>query len=219
MIQTIKLTKEYLQDKSTISPVYELDLHIKRGEFALLKGASGSGKTTLLSLLCVLARPTSGQILIDTEDVLRLNEAHLCTFRQKKISLIMQSPKFFEQMSVFDNVLCALAPLDLPLNLAKKKVHDILARFEIDFKQNECAKNLSGGQRQRLSLARSLVQDPDIILADEPTTHLDKSLVKLLLDLLAELKEKGKTIVLASHDELFNELEIVDTVIDMDKTC
>ena len=191
-----------------------VNLKVEKGEIVAIIGKSGAGKTTLLQIIGTLDRPTSGQVLIEGEDVFALNDAKLAAFRNKHIGFIFQFHQLLPEFTALENV-C------IPAMIAREKETEYKARAEkllldmglrdrISHKPNE----LSGGEKQRVASARALMMSPDIILADEPTGSLDEKNKKELSDLLLQLrKEYGQTILLVTHDKEL--AAIADRVIEI----
>jgi len=192
-----------------------INLHIKNKEIVILKGVSGSGKSTLLSLIAALIKPTSGEIKVDGKFVAKLPDLHASLYRLKDIGFIFQSFNLFENLSVEENIALALIPLKLNQKEIDEKVSHALKLANISHKKSQSVKNLSGGEKQRTAIARALVNNPKIILCDEPTANLDRENSLTFIDVLRELKKLEKTIVIATHDPLFESLDFVDRVIDI----
>ena len=193
-----------------------INLHIKDKEITILKGVSGSGKSTLLSLIAALIKPTSGEIKVDGKFVAKLPDLHASLYRLKDIGFIFQSFNLFENLSVEENIALALIPLKLNQKEIDNKVSHALELANISHKKTQSVKNLSGGEKQRTAIARALVNDPKIILCDEPTANLDRANSLTFIEVLRELKRLEKTIVIATHDPLFESLDFVDRVINIE---
>jgi len=198
-----------------VSILNNINLHIKQGETVILKGVSGSGKTTLLSIMAGLDKPSSGKILIDSEPISKLPDAFASKLRAKKIGMIFQHFNLFEHLSVEENVMIPLVPSGLKQGIIKERVQKALALANISHKKTMLASRLSGGEKQRTAIARALVADPNIILCDEPTANLDKENSLMFIAILKELHIQGKTIVIATHDPLFDDLDFESKVLPM----
>ncbi len=217
MIKIESLNKSFKDASGAeIGVLKDINLHIKEGELVVLKGHSGSGKSTLLSLIASLNKPTSGEVIVDGKRVSKLLDNFASDFRLRSIGFIFQKYNLLANLSVKTNVLLALAPLNLDIKEANRRVDRALLMFKIDYKKNELVKNLSGGEQQRVAIARANVNDPKIIIADEPTANLDHKLSLHFIDMLKELKKQGKTIVVATHDPLFFDLDFVDHIYEID---
>ena len=214
MIECKNLTKIYNRGTpKEVVAIKEADITIAEGEFVLLMGPSGSGKSTLLSLIAALTRPTSGIVKVDGEIVSKLPEDFAALYRREKIGFVFQKFHLIEDMSVFENVALPLVPQGLTLKEIEYRVQEAMERFFISHKASQRVSKLSGGEQQRVAIARSMVHNPAIILADEPTANLDSALTKQFIDILASLKEERKTIIVATHDPRFLELKFVDRVL------
>lgn len=204
IIEMTGVTKVYkVKDEPDVVALRSLDLSVMSGEFLSICGVSGSGKTTLLNLIACLDKPTSGTILIDGNDTSKMNNSQLAQMRNKKVSIVLQDFGLINSRSVYDNV---LVPFYFSRDkVSRKERHDrIISSLEkvgIAELVNRPVKKLSGGQRQRVAIARAIVNDTPIILADEPTGQLDSKTKKEIADLLIELNQMGKTIILVTHDD------------------
>lgn len=188
---------------------------INRGQVTVLKGPSGSGKTTLLSVIGCMSRPTSGKVVVKDKDVAKLPERFLTLIRRKIFGFIFQQFNLIRDVSVQENVALPFYPTETSFAEIKERVDSMLDRFGILAKKNIKVKKLSGGEQQRVAIARALINDPEIIIADEPTAHLDGELAADLLTILADLAREGKTIIIATHDPLIFEHSFVDNTISM----
>jgi putative ABC transport system ATP-binding protein len=215
MIQIENLYRTFHHGSNEVPVLKEINLNIHQGECVVLKGVSGSGKTTLLSLIAGLDKPSSGKVLIDGEPISKLPDLFASELRAKKIGMIFQHFNLFEHLSVNENVTIPLIPSGLKMKEIYEKVDEALKVANILHKQETLASRLSGGEKQRTAIARALVADPNIILCDEPTANLDKDNSLLFIDILGKLHSMGKTIVIATHDPLFDSLSFESTIIPM----
>ena len=183
-----------------VTALSDISLQISAGDVVALTGPSGSGKTTLLSLLGCMSRPTSGSIQLLGRNVSKLPERFLAQIRRETFGFVFQQYNLLRDLSVLENVMLPLYPSDLPLREIKKAASEVLDRFELAGMLKKKVKQLSGGEQQRVAIARALVTDPEIIIADEPTAHLDNELSQNLLQILSDLNAEGKTIIIATHD-------------------
>ncbi|MDK2041737.1 ABC transporter ATP-binding protein [Aliarcobacter butzleri] len=188
----------------------DINLNIKKSSCVVLKGVSGSGKSTLLSLIATLQKPTSGEIVVENESIAKLPDFHASNFRARKIGFIFQSFNLFNELSVKDNISLPLIPLGFSQKQIDEKVINTLKLSNILHKKDELVSNLSGGEKQRCAIARALINDCEIILCDEPTANLDYENSKNFIEILKELKELKKTIIIATHDPIFDNLDFVD---------
>lgn len=193
----------------------DINMTIAQGECVILKGVSGSGKTTLLSLMAGLDKPSEGKILIEGEPISKLPDLYASELRAKKIGMIFQHFNLFEHLSVRENITIPLIPSGLSMQEIQSKVDEALNIANITHKQDTLASRLSGGEKQRTAIARALVANPHIILCDEPTANLDRDNSLLFIEMLQTLHLMGKTIVIATHDPLFDDLKFDTTVIPM----
>ncbi|EFU69808.1 ABC transporter ATP-binding protein [Aliarcobacter butzleri] len=191
----------------------DINLNIKKSSCVVLKGVSGSGKSTLLSLIATLQKPTSGEIVVENESIAKLPDFHASNFRARKIGFIFQSFNLFNELSVKDNISLPLIPLGFSQKQIDEKVINTLKLANILHKKDELVSNLSGGEKQRCAIARALVNNCEIILCDEPTANLDYENSKNFIEILKELKELKKTIIIATHDPIFDNLDFVDSEI------
>lgn len=206
MIVIENLNKHFRSGESLSRVLKEINLEIKRGECIVLKGVSGSGKTTLLSIMAGLDRPSSGKILVDGESISKLPDLHISRFRAQKIGMIFQHFNLFDHLTAAENVMIPLVPSGLNMDEVKRKVQESLKLANISHKSQSTAGRLSGGEKQRVAIARALVSSPAIILCDEPTANLDRDNSLKFIDILSQLHDMGKTIIVATHDPLFESL-------------
>ena len=215
MIQIENLYRTFQQGSNEVPVLKDINLDIHQGECVVLKGVSGSGKTTLLSLIAGLDKPSSGKVLIEGEPISKLPDLFASQLRAKKIGMIFQHFNLFEHLSVNENVTIPLIPSGLTMKEIHEKVDEALKVANIIHKQETLASRLSGGEKQRTAIARALVADPNIILCDEPTANLDRDNSLLFIDILEKLHHMGKTIVIATHDPLFDSLSFKSTIVPM----
>jgi putative ABC transport system ATP-binding protein len=215
MIQIENLYRTFHHGSNEVPVLKDINLTIQQGECVILKGVSGSGKTTLLSLIAGLDKPSTGKVLIEGEPISKLPDLFASELRAKKIGMIFQHFNLFEHLTVNENVTLPLIPSGLTMKEIHKKVDNALKIANIIHKQDTVASRLSGGEKQRTAIARALVADPNIILCDEPTANLDRDNSLLFIDILKELHRMGKTIVIATHDPLFDNLAFESTIVPM----
>ena len=206
------VTKDYLLGKTEVHALRGLDLRISRGETVAIMGPSGSGKSTLMHILGVLDTPTDGQALLDDRDLEELNERQLVEVRGKKIGFVFQTFNLIQTLSAQRNV--ELPMIFQGIGRAKRAevARNLLVRVGLGDRLHHKPNELSGGERQRVAIARALANDPEIILADEPTGNLDSESGAAILALLRELcTQDGKTVILVTHDP--EAAEISDRII------
>ncbi len=189
-------------NKDTNKEFYALkniNLQIQKGEFCILKGVSGSGKSTLLSILGALIKPTSGKVEVCSQAISKMPDFHRSNFRQNFVGFVFQNFNLFENLSVFENIQIPL----IPARNKKADIEELLKILDLEDKINSFVKDLSGGEKQRVAIARALVNEPQLLLADEPTANLDKQNSLKVIEILRNLQKQGKTIIVATHDEIF----------------
>ncbi|MDO8445538.1 MAG: cell division ATP-binding protein FtsE [Deltaproteobacteria bacterium] len=196
MIQFISVYKTYGQGITSLS---NINLAIKKGEFVFITGASGSGKTTLLKLLYCEERPTSGQILINRQavDSLKISEI---PYLRRRIGIIFQDFKLLSERTIFDNVAIPLEVLGLPREEIVKRVQDVLRKVRLHHRMEEKVSSLSGGEQQKVAVGRAIINDPMILLVDEPTGSLDSGSGDEIMEILRSVNARGTTIVVATHN-------------------
>ena len=192
-----------------------INLDVNNGELVILKGVSGSGKSTLLSLIALLQKPTSGEILIDGTNIAKLPDAFCSEFRHKRLGLVFQNFNLIEGLSVYENLLAPFALTNFKANVREEMIKKALELANIAHKRDENVSNLSGGERQRCAVARALSMDADIILADEPTANLDRQNARAFLGLLESFKALKKSVIVSTHDSIFDELGATDRVVSL----
>ncbi len=191
----------YGQGANEVQAVHNLDLEIGRGEFVVVVGPSGSGKTTLLQLLGALDRPTSGEIHFEGRDLVRMPDAELTELRLKTIGFIFQQFNLIPTLTAAQNVEVALAPTDLESNERRARARQLLASVGLGGRATHLPSQLSGGEQQRVAIARALANNPDVLLADEPTGNLDTATGEEIMALLKSLStDSGQTVILITHD-------------------
>jgi putative ABC transport system ATP-binding protein len=203
MIEITELRKIYRMGNVEVKALDGLTMDIAKGEFLGIMGASGSGKTTLLHMLGLLDEPTSGQIVIDGTDIEKLTDYEKTMFRLYKLGYVFQDYALVPDLTVMENVsLPAMLRKDRDEEQIKKDSYGILQRIGLCDRRDHLPRELSGGQQQRVSIARAMVNKPDILFADEPCANLDSENSKMVLELFREINEEMKqTIVMVSHED------------------
>jgi putative ABC transport system ATP-binding protein len=216
MIDIEHVNKIYHEGKQhAFHALKEISLQIHSGETVILSGVSGSGKSTLLSLIAGLDKPTSGKIVVNHELISKLPDLHASAYRAKTVGVIFQHFNLLESLSVEENVMTPLIPSGLPYDIMMQRVEKSMEIASIAHKAKQQVNALSGGEKQRCAIARALVHEPMLILCDEPTANLDKANTLKFIEILSSLHQMGKTIVVATHDPLFEEIDFIDRVIHM----
>jgi len=216
MIELQNVTKIFNRGRSSqFTALKDISLQTGGNRLIILKGASGAGKTTLLSLIGCMSRPTSGRILIDSRETTSLPEKFLAEIRRFFFGFVFQNYNLLKGITVFENVMIPAYPTGRNYLEVKEKAMSLLRQMNIEDKANRRIEDLSGGELQRTAIARALINDPAVIIADEPTAHLDTDLSKKFLDIVAGLIDEGRVFLIASHDPLVYEAGIVSQVIAM----
>lgn len=216
MINIRGVSLVYNQNKQNeFRALKNINLDINDGELVILKGISGSGKSTLLSLIALLQKPTSGEILIDGTNIAKLPDAFCSELRHKRLGLVFQNFNLIDGLSVYENLLAPFALTNFKTNVRDEMITKALELANIAHKKDENVSNLSGGERQRCAVARALSMDAKIILADEPTANLDRDNARAFLGLLESFKALKKSVIVATHDSIFDELSATDRVVSL----
>jgi putative ABC transport system ATP-binding protein len=193
--------KIYKMGEVEVPALRGVTVEIRKGDFVAIIGASGSGKSTMMNLIGCLDIPTKGSIFLKSQDISKLHESDLASFRGKTIGFIFQQYNLIPSMTAFENVILPLEFQEMNEKIASEKVIKILEIVGLEDKMHHRPTQLSGGQQQRVSIARSLIVDPEIILADEPTGNLDSNTGIAIMDIFERLwREEGKTIIMVTHD-------------------
>jgi putative ABC transport system ATP-binding protein len=192
-----------------------IDLTIERGKVTAFRGPSGSGKTTLLTIVGCLARPTSGRVHLGERDISALPERFLTEIRRSTFGFVFQQFNLIKGLSARDNVMLPAYPLGHGWRALHQRAESLLESLRLGHRRDARIEWLSGGEQQRVAIARALVNDPEVVIADEPTANLDTALSREFMSILETLKAQGKTILLTSHDPLVTESAVVDTVVDL----
>ncbi len=220
MIHLAKVSKVFKAGRADgVTAVKEVSLSINGEGTVVFRGPSGSGKTTLLSLVGCMSRPTSGRIWINDTEVSSLSERFLADLRRQYFGFIFQGFQLVPGLSALTNVMLPLYPCAQCLRQLRSKAMRLLAELELDSKATQRVEHLSGGEQQRVALARALINDPEILVADEPTAHLDTALSHRFMDLVDHLKRQGKTVLMASHDPLVFDSPVTNRVVTLRDGC
>lgn len=202
IIKAEKVEKIYQDNGVPVTALKGVDLSVKKGDFLVLAGRSGSGKTTLLNLLGALDKPTNGEIKFEKYHLNRLSKKELSVLRLRKMGFIFQAYNLIPVLSAIENIEFSMMLLGVSDKLRKEKALALMKELEIDTLANKRPGEMSGGQQQRVSVARAIVNNPSVILADEPTANLDSKTATNLLDLMQKMNEERQiTFVFATHDK------------------
>ena len=216
VVETVNVTKTYNRGKpNEVTAVKDASLKINEGSLVVLKGPSGSGKTTLLSLIGCQTKPTRGEVIILGKRVSKLPEKFMSLHKRRHIGFIFQHFQLIAGMSVLDNIVLPLIPEGISPKERKKRAERLLEQFNLVHRRQFKVSHLSGGEQQRVAIARALINNTCILLADEPSAHLDSRLTSELLDHIKQLKKSGHTILITSHDPIIYQNPIVDQVFEM----
>jgi putative ABC transport system ATP-binding protein len=193
----------------------DINIAIHKGEIVCLRGPSGSGKSTLLCIMGCVFAPSSGRAAIGGKQISRMPDRFLTLHRRENIGFIFQHFNILPHLTVEKNIILPLLPMGFTPKECSRRVEPLLTRLGIAHRRNFLASQISGGELQRVAIARALINNPPIILADEPTAHLDAALSKDFMQSLGSLKEEGKTVILTSHDPLVTDHPVIDRIVDV----
>ncbi len=207
------LTMEFSSGGYKVRPIDSMDLEVHTGELVLLLGASGCGKTTLLSMMARLLTPTSGTITFGDIDVTALSGQALADYRRKTVGIVFQAFNLIPSLTARENVQIAAQAGKVPKKQARARAEELLVQVGLEERMTHKPDDMSGGQQQRVAIARALAHDPPLVLADEPTAHLDYIQVDGVLRLLRDLAQPGRVVVVATHDERL--LPLADRVVEL----
>jgi len=209
------LSKIYGTDENKVKALDNVSFSIEKGEFVLIVGSSGSGKSTLLNMIGLLDRPTNGKVLIDGTDTTNLTDNKISSFRNKKLGFIFQFSNLLTDLTVLENV---LLPREIARtnDSAEKNARELLKAVGLDDQINKRANKISGGQAQRVAIARGLINNPSIVLADEPTGNLDSVTAEIIIQLMKSMAKKlNQTFIVVTHDQhQFGDVDRIITIKD-----
>jgi len=222
MIQFQNVSKIYRTGTNDYPVLRNVSIDIEKGEYVLITGKSGSGKSTLLNILTGVDSATSGEVMVNGTNILSFNEAQMTKWRGENLGIVFQFFQLIPTLSVLENL---LLPMDLMNKIPKqdrvKKAKELLAMVGLSGHEDKMPSTLSGGEQQRVAIARSLANDADLVVADEPTGNLDSKNAEMVFDILEKLNKSGKTIIMVSHERevmqgASRKIVIKDGVIDED---
>jgi putative ABC transport system ATP-binding protein len=199
MIKLDAICRTYASDEVETTALDHIDLHVERGEFVAIMGPSGCGKSTLLNILGTIDRPTAGAYLFDGTDIARAPEPDLAKLRRDRLGFVFQSFNLIDELTITENIALGLAYRAIPAREKKDRIAAAMDRVAIAHRRDHFPHQLSGGQQQRAAIARAIVGDPSLILADEPTGNLDTENGAQVMEILTELNAGGATIVMVTH--------------------
>ena len=198
-IQTRDLTKKYFTGEMETTAIRNINLNIEEGEFVAITGPSGCGKTTLLNLLGLIDRPSAGYFTLNGYESRSLSDKKMTRIRRGHLGFIFQNYNLVEELTVSENVELPLIFMGIKRNVRKERVGQILEQLKLGHRSRHYPQQLSGGQQQRVAFARAIINDPLLILADEPTGNLDSNNGTMIMDLLNEHNRKGSTVIMVTH--------------------
>lgn len=202
LIELVSVSKTYQMDEVKVKALEDVSLKIKRGESIVVLGPSGSGKSTMMNMIGCLDVPSRGKVFLDSKNISRLDESSLANLRGKKIGFVFQTFNLINNLTAIDNVALPMELQDVETFEARQRAKDILKLVDLGNRMEHYPTQMSGGERQRVAVARALANDPEVILADEPTGNLDSKTGVKIMALLKNLNRKqGKTIIVVTHDK------------------
>lgn len=214
MIELKQVTKTHNRGKpNEFTSLRGVSLSIADKSVTVLKGPSGSGKTTLLTIMGAMARPTSGRVFVQHQEITSLPERFLADIRRSTFGFVFQQLNLIRGISALDNVLLPAYPTNTPYGKIRERGRALLSRLNVSKREHERVELLSGGEAQRVAICRALINDPAVIIADEPTAHLDTKLSREFMEIVGDLKKDGRTVIIASHDPIVYESSIIDSLI------
>ena len=216
MIELVRVIKTFNTGKpNAFNALRGIDLIVEMGGVTVFRGPSGSGKTTLLSIIGCMARPTSGRVYLDGRELSGLPERFGAEMRRSTFGFVLQSYNLIRGLTVLENVMIPGYPTGVKHRLLKARAMALIERLKLESRAQQKIQHLSGGEQQRTAIARALINDPQIVIADEPTAHLDTELSLEFLEIVASLKREGKTLLIASHDPLVSDFPEVDSIVSL----
>ena len=201
VLETKNLCKSYLIGDTVIKAVCNVNLVINRGDFMSITGKSGSGKSTLMHMLGLLDTPTSGELILNGKNIKGMNEKELAQIRNSEIGFVFQTFNLLQRTTVLENVILPLTYSKVPKEKHEEMALEVIKQVSLEQRLNNRSNELSGGERQRVAIARALINNPSLILADEPTGNLDSKTGDEIEKIFLDLNKKGITIVLVTHDQ------------------
>ena len=214
MIQVEHVTKQFTRNDRDFDAVHDVSLEVKKGEFAAITGHSGSGKTTLFNMMAGLTAPLSGKIYIGGSEITGMKENEKAVFRSQNMGYVLQGQSLLNNFTIFDNI-CMPAYLSSQVKEFKERAMELLRQIGLEEFAGEYPANLSGGEIRRVAIVRALLNQPKVILADEPTSNLDPENSHKVMQMLKDISRSGTTVVLSTHELEY--LSYVDRVFKMNR--
>ena len=200
IIHLENVSKYYRMGDAIVKAVNGVTISVKKGDFVVIMGPSGSGKSTSMHLIGSLDIPTRGHVYLDGQDISLMSESELAILRGKSVGFIFQQFNLIPTLTVKENIMLPMSLQKYSVEEREKKVNELLNKLELSDRANHFPNQISGGQQQRVAIARALANDPEVILADEPTGNLDSATGKKVMEFLSKLHKEGKTIVMVTHE-------------------
>jgi len=213
MINIENLSKSFQTKTDTFHALKNINLKIKKGELIVIYGESGSGKSTLLSIIASIMKPTSGKVLVEGENIVSYSDIYASEYRKNRVGFVTQSFHLFDELTLHDNLLAPLVIQALTKAQIEHNIDKALLIANISHKKSQKVNTLSGGEKQRAIIARAIINNPHIVICDEPTANLDADNSLVFIETLKDLKARGKTVIISTHDPIFEAQEFVDKVI------
>ena len=201
LIEMNSICKSYRNIGFETRVLEDVTLHIKEGDYVSIMGPSGAGKSTLMAIMGCLSQPTSGEYILDGEEVGQLNDRKLSRVRNEKIGFVFQAFHLLPGVTALENVILPLVYAKRPPSNIKERARELLAKVGMEHRLHHTPGQLSGGEQQRVAVARALINNPKVIFADEPTGNLDSTTGKEILNLFLELNQEGVTLILVTHEQ------------------
>ena len=200
IIRLNKVEKHYQMGDSVVKALDIIDIKINRGDFVVIIGPSGSGKSTMMNMVGALDLPTEGEIYLDEQNIAHMDESHLAQIRGSKIGFVFQTFNLIPTLTALENIALPMIFHGVSKEERIARAEKILKEVKLSHRKNHLPNELSGGERQRVAIGRALANDPEVILADEPTGNLDTKTGSAIMELFSKLNNEGKTIILVTHD-------------------
>lgn len=210
------MNKYYYPDKpEEVRALYNVSVEIRRGQLTLVRGPSGAGKTTLISILGAIDRPSSGRVFLNGEEITRFSDLALSQIRRYRVGFVFQGFNLIPRLSAWETVTLPLVPFCPSEKERYQRAVELLRRFGLEKRAKHTPEELSGGEQQRVAIARAFVCNPEILIADEPTSNIDKRSIDNLLNVLLNSKKEGRTVIVSSHDPIF--LDCADLTLELEE--